>query len=159
VLVTIGTLTVPLGGEVSTLTLLCVIFMPLQLCVQFISKCQLLQRRFCKEIPEMSCLVFLIPSSFVLRMYVMEIRVFFPFFFVVLIYLPRMTDLPALPNMRTAVSFISIYWHKPTPYKLFQTLCVSRGLQWSRRIQITLPENPLTANSAFLLRLDCSSKL
>jgi hypothetical protein len=61
-------------------------------------------------------------------------------FFIVLIYLPRMTDLAALPNMRTAVSSISIYWRKPTtPYKLLQTLCVSRGLQWSR-IQITLPK-------------------
>ena len=37
---------------------------------------------------------------------------------------------------------------KPTPYNLFQTLCVSRGLQWSRRIQVALPANPHTANFA-----------
>ena len=79
--------------------------MLLQFCVRFISKFQPLQRRRCREIPEMSCLVFLTPSACLLRKCVIEIRVFF---FIVLIYLPRMTDLPALPNMRAAVPSISI---------------------------------------------------
>jgi hypothetical protein len=48
-----------------------------------------------------------------------------------------------------------MYTHLPTPYKLFLTVYVSRGLQWSRLIKAALPANPHVANYAFLLRLDC----
>jgi len=78
-------------------------------------------------------------------------------FFIVLIYLPRMIcQLSIICAVQCPpLVFTDINLRLINYFRLY----VSRGLQWSRRIQITLPENPLTADSSFLLRLDCWSKL
>jgi hypothetical protein len=115
--------------------------------MQFSSTFQPLQRRFCRQIPELV-------SKFSLHLHTFFKKHMLWTFddsclaFIWWVCAPQMTDLLAPCNMDTAVfSCISAYWGKPTLYELFQIGLLSYSwLQWSCLIRVTLPTDTHTAS-------------